>query len=69
MTISACRPLPLRALPRDENALPVAAEAPELGQLPEWDLSDLYPAPDAPELTRDLEAVEAACCAFAPAAA
>ncbi|WP_018000196.1 M3 family oligoendopeptidase [Paracoccus sp. N5] len=65
MTISACRPLPLRALPRDENALPVAAEASELGQLPEWDLSDLYPAPDAPELTRDLEAVEAACCAFA----
>ncbi len=65
MTISACRPLPLRALPRDENALPVAADAPELGQLPEWDLSDLYPAPDAPELTRDLEAVEAACSAFA----
>ncbi|MCV2446930.1 M3 family oligoendopeptidase [Paracoccus sp. DMF] len=65
MTISACHPLPLRALPRDENALPVAADAPELGQLPEWDLSDLYPAPDAPELTRDLEAVEAACSAFA----
>ncbi|MDK8871561.1 M3 family oligoendopeptidase [Paracoccus sp. SSJ] len=52
-------------LPRDENALPVAAEAPDLGALPEWDLSDLYPAPDSPELTRDLEAVEQACCEFA----
>ncbi|WP_287882783.1 MULTISPECIES: M3 family oligoendopeptidase [Paracoccus] len=52
-------------LPRDENALPVAAEAPNLGALPEWDLSDLYPAPDSPELTRDLEAVEQACCEFA----
>ena len=25
-----------------------------LGALPEWDLSDLYPGPDSPELTRDL---------------
>ena len=27
----------------------------ELGGLPEWDLSDLYPGADSPELTRDLE--------------
>jgi oligoendopeptidase F len=27
----------------------------ELGQLPEWDLTDLYPAPDSAELKRDLE--------------
>ena len=27
----------------------------ELGALPEWDLTDLYPAPDAPELKRDLK--------------
>ncbi len=68
MTISARSPLDRilhRMLPRDENALPVAAEAPNLGALPEWDLSDLYPAPDSPELTRDLEAVEQACCEFA----
>ncbi|ABL69929.1 oligoendopeptidase F [Paracoccus denitrificans] len=68
MTISARSPLDRtlhRMLPRDENALPVAAEAPDLGALPEWDLSDLYPAPDSPELTRDLEAVEQACCEFA----
>lgn len=27
----------------------------EFGQLPEWDLTDLYPAPDSPELTTDIE--------------
>ena len=32
-----------------------AAEA-ELGKLPEWDLSDLYGAPDSPELEADLTA-------------
>jgi oligoendopeptidase F len=27
----------------------------EFGALPEWDLTDLYPAPDSPELKRDLQ--------------
>jgi len=54
-----------RTPPRDENALPVAAEIPELGSLPEWDLGDLYPAPDSPELARDVESLENACCIFA----
>ena len=27
----------------------------EFGALPEWDLTDLYPGPDAPELKRDLQ--------------
>jgi oligoendopeptidase F len=36
-----------------------------LGNLPEWDLSDLYPAPDAPELHNDLEWLEKACADFA----
>ena len=27
-----------------------------LGDLPEWDLADLYPGIDAPELRRDLDA-------------
>ncbi|HLO76327.1 MAG TPA: M3 family oligoendopeptidase [Magnetospirillum sp.] len=31
-----------------------------LGNLPEWDLSDLYAAPDCPELEADLAAVDAA---------
>ncbi len=42
-----------------------AAEAAELGDLPEWDLSDLYTAPDAPEVARDLDRVETACADFA----
>lgn len=37
----------------------------EFGALPDWDLTDLYPAPDAPELTADLEAVEQKAAAFA----
>lgn len=36
-----------------------------LGPLPEWDLSDLYAAPDAPEIRRDLDWLEEACRAFA----
>ncbi len=36
-----------------------------LGRLPEWDLSDLYAAPDAPELRRDMDWLEGACAAFA----
>ncbi len=36
-----------------------------LGDLPEWDLSDLYPAPDAPQLAADMEWLEAACRDFA----
>ena len=36
-----------------------------LGALPEWDLTDLYPSMDSPELIADLERVEAECAAFA----
>ncbi|MHC9234308.1 M3 family oligoendopeptidase [Pseudooceanicola sp. 502str34] len=36
-----------------------------LGDLPEWDLTDLYAAPDAPELKRDLDWLEQACLSFA----
>ncbi|HTH15826.1 MAG TPA: M3 family oligoendopeptidase [Magnetospirillum sp.] len=35
-----------------------------LGSLPEWDLSDLYPSPDSPQLDSDLAAIEAAAKAF-----
>ncbi|WP_411836844.1 M3 family oligoendopeptidase [Paracoccus sp. ME4] len=31
----------------------------DFGTLPEWDLDDLYPAPDSPELTADIEALDA----------
>ncbi|TKZ19255.1 M3 family oligoendopeptidase [Shimia litoralis] len=37
----------------------------DLGNLPEWDLSDLYTSPTAPELERDLEWLEKECAAFA----
>jgi oligoendopeptidase F len=37
----------------------------EFGDLPEWDLSDLYANPDAPELKRDMDWVEKACADFA----
>ncbi|GAA6201667.1 M3 family oligoendopeptidase [Aquicoccus sp. SU-CL01552] len=36
-----------------------------LGNLPEWDLSDLYSGEDAPELKRDLDWLEQACTDFA----
>ncbi|QHQ33910.1 M3 family oligoendopeptidase [Algicella marina] len=42
-----------------------AASGPDLGNLPEWDLSDLYTGEDAPELQADIEWLEAECRAFA----
>ena len=36
-----------------------------LGKLPDWDLSDLYTAPDAAELSRDMDWLEGACASFA----
>ena len=36
-----------------------------LGNLPEWDLSDLYSAPDSPEIERDMAWLESECAAFA----
>lgn len=47
---------------RDANA---GSGSDNLGNLPEWDLSDLYTATDAPELARDLEWLENACASFA----
>src|SRR5260370_15557855 len=36
----------------------------DLGPLPEWDLADLYPGRDSPELTRDLAGLAAEAAAF-----
>ena len=36
-----------------------------LGDLPEWDLTDLYASEEAPELARDLDWLEGECAAFA----
>src|SRR3954470_18272421 len=35
-----------------------------LGALPEWNLADLYPSYDAPEVKRDLDRADAECVAF-----
>ncbi len=56
MTLSLPRPV------FDANA-----SAGGFGDLPDWDLTDLYSAPDAPEFARDMAAVEAECAAFATA--
>ena len=37
----------------------------DLGKLPDWDLSDLYAAPDAPEIDTDLDWLKGECAAFA----
>ena len=47
---------------RDANA---SGGNKSLGNLPEWDLSDLYTGEDAPELKRDLDWLEQACSSFA----
>ncbi len=36
-----------------------------IGNLPDWDLTDLYAAPDAPEVVRDLDWCDTACAEFA----
>ena len=41
----------IMATQKDASA---AVKSNELGALPEWDLSDLYPGRDSPELTRAL---------------
>ncbi|WP_158966605.1 M3 family oligoendopeptidase [Chachezhania sediminis] len=46
----------------DANA---SAGGKNLGDLPEWDLTDLYSGEDAPELARDLDWLEKACADFA----
>ena len=51
-------PFPVRDAATDTGGAP-------LDGLPEWDLSDLYTAQDAAELTRDLEWLEGACQSFA----
>jgi len=37
----------------------------DLGNLPEWDLSDLYSSQNAPELSRDLQFLDQECASFA----
>src|SRR5437764_2924532 len=65
-------PTATRAKPAAKSAKPAArkpakslvASGNALGALPEWNLADLYPATDAPEVKRDLERADAECVAF-----
>ena len=43
----------------------IATGGKSFGDLPEWDLTDLYAAPDAPEFKRDMDWLEKACADFA----
>jgi oligoendopeptidase F len=52
-------------LPLSRPAFDANASAGGLGKLPDWDLSDLYTAPNAPEITRDMSWLETACADFA----
>ncbi len=51
-------PFPIRDAAAEAGGKP-------LGDLPDWDLSDLYEAPDADALTKDMAWLEAECAAFA----
>ena len=44
-----------------------AKRAAGLGHLPEWNLADLYPGMDTPEVKRDLDKADVECAAFADA--
>lgn len=59
MTLSAS----MRPAPKSQQEH--AADLQALGNLPEWDLSDLYAGPDAPELAEDMISLEKACSDFA----
>ncbi|MCA3438008.1 MAG: M3 family oligoendopeptidase [Rhodobacter sp.] len=52
-------------LPLPRPVFDANAAAGGLGNLPDWDLSDLYTAPDAPEVARDMAWLKAACTGFA----
>ncbi len=53
------------SVPRTPDTAVAASDSPDLGTLPNWDLTDLYPSIDSPELKVDLEAMDADAKAFA----
>ncbi|WP_430911917.1 M3 family oligoendopeptidase [Methylobacterium sp. sgz302541] len=59
-------PQPARS-PEGASTARAAARAVDLGVLPEWDLSDLYPGMEAPEFRDDLARAEAECRRFSQA--
>ena len=68
---SALRKSPAKSKPATKSATKAKASAKKpsgvagkVGKLPEWNLTDLYPAIDAPEVARDLDKLDADCVAF-----
>ncbi|HEY5226442.1 MAG TPA: M3 family oligoendopeptidase [Methylovirgula sp.] len=55
------------ALPRAADTASASRQDSTLGVLPEWNLADLYPAPDSPVFIGDLARAETECKAFAEA--
>ena len=54
-----------RAKPAKKAASKVASKpANKVGKLPEWNLADLYASIEAPDITRDLDKLDADCTAF-----
>ncbi|OWJ85916.1 M3 family oligoendopeptidase [Haematobacter missouriensis] len=53
------------ALPLPRPVFDTASGAAAFGDLPEWDLTDLYAAPDTPKLREDMDWLEAECADFA----
>ncbi|PJJ85366.1 oligoendopeptidase F [Brevirhabdus pacifica] len=52
-------------IPRPVHDVTAPSGGKDLGSLPEWNLADLYTAPDAAELKRDMDWLEEACASFA----
>ena len=52
---------------RDARLFDAEPAGKSLGDLPEWDLRDLYTGPDAPEVARDFAWLDTACAGFAAA--
>jgi oligoendopeptidase F len=55
----------IRPAPLFDVATDTAGSGGNLGDLPDWDLTDLYASPDAPEVNRDLDRLKTACADFA----
>ncbi|MFX5998981.1 hypothetical protein ABTF05_21610, partial [Acinetobacter baumannii] len=68
---SALRKSPAKSKPATKtaskaktSAKKAAGASGKAAELPEWNLTDLYPAIDAPEVARDLDKLDADCVAF-----
>src|SRR5215472_15822192 len=57
----------LPSVPRAPVRAAAAKRPAGLDRLPEWNLADLYPGIDAPEVKRDLDRADTECAAFAEA--